>query len=720
MGLFSKRTNKKVKKEPEKPNISKEIYSRSIFLYYLFFFLSLVIVYSILKIQYGPDGVKLREEASNDQKFRLKTSYAKRGDILDHKDRLLSTSIPNYHIYMDFKAEGLVDSVFNKDVGALSVALHGFFKDKKAKIYEDSLRSWYRAGYRYKRVSPRRINYLELKEVLKFPLYSRGRHKGGFMLDTLNKRFFPNGNLARRTIGRKNETGSNYGIEGFFDKELSGINGLTATQKISGNFWMPVKDERNVAPIDGYDVVSTLDIEVQRVAEDALRKQLTDNDALWGTAILMEVETGEIRAIANLSQNKENKTEYYEDYNHAIGQNMEPGSTFKLVSLMALLDDAKAPIDTQFNTDGGVVKIGSAIIRDSHSGGYGTISLRKCFEVSSNTCFAKAVNKYYAPRPNKFVDYLDKIKFNESFNLQIAGERMPLVRRPKDKYWDGTTLTMMAYGYALMMTPLRTLALYNAIANNGELVRPRFVTEIRNKGVTIKTFPKEVMAEKICTDQTLHEIQSSLEGVVNDGTARFVLLNNNYKVAGKTGTAQVAKGKFGYTVNGGRYYLATIVGYFPADKPKYSCIVAIETFYPMGSGKKYYGGTLSGPVFRAIADKVYSLTPEWVDVIDRPEKARASDASKVKRVMGLPNIKRGLDEHTKVISDKFGVLKKDTTNVVVDGVPNVLKMPLRDAIYILESHKFTVRFKGNGFVKEQSLAPGVVYNVGDTINLVLE
>ncbi|MFI3267135.1 MAG: penicillin-binding protein [Rikenellaceae bacterium] len=712
--------NKKIGKDAT-PGINREMYSRSAWLLYLFIIISVSIIANILITQYGSDGDKLREVAKNQQRFDYKVSYARRGDIFDYKNRLLSTSIPNYHIYMDFKAKGLPDSVFYKEVGPLATSLSEFFKDKPAQVYKDSLMSWRDKGYRYKRVSPRRINYLELKKVLTFPIYERGRNKGGFILDTLNVRFFPNGNLAQRTIGRKNDTGTNYGIEGYFDEELKGVDGITATKKISGNFWMPIEDEKNVAPVDGYDVVSTIDIEVQRVAEDALRKQLTENEALWGTAILMEVETGEIRAIANLSQGEVDKTKYIEDGNHAVAKNMEPGSTFKLVSLMALLEDIKISIETMFDTEGGVIRIGNATVRDSHSGGYGVISLRKCFEVSSNTCFTKAIHKYYSSDPNKFVDYLEDLKLMESFNLQVAGERMPLIRRPGDKYWDGTTLTMMAYGYALMMTPLRTLSLYNAVANNGELVAPRLVTEVRdNKGNTIKTFPKNVMKESICSEQTLNEIKLSLEGVVNEGTARYVLLNENYKVAGKTGTAQVAKGKYGYNVDGGKYYLATIVGYFPADKPKYSCIVAIETFYRPGSGKTYYGGTLSGPVFRAIADKVYSLTPEWVDVIDKPQSKKQNTTER-KIDNSQPKVVRGLDTHNNVVIEKFASnVVSDTMALIEGGVKNVIGMPLRDALFLLESQNLEVKFSGSGLVNEQSLAPGSEFVQGDTITLKLK
>ncbi len=722
-------------------DIRKEILNRSLVLYYIFVGIALVIIGRMLWIQYSPEGAELRKEAEGYISFNVERTLARRGDILSHDGRILATTMPLFHLYMDFRAEGLTQEKFQANVDSLSLALANFFKDKPARAYRDSLTRWHRAGLRYKRITPRRMNYIELKELCKAPLLREGRNKGGIITDTTYRRTFPYGSLARRTIGSVNATGTKVGIEGNFDQILAGEDGRTRMQKISGNFWMPVKDEQNVNPVDGYDVQTTIDIDVQEVAESKLREQLASQEALWGTAILMEVNTGEIRAIANLTRHPDSSI--YEDYNYAIGMNMEPGSTFKLASLMALLDDAKASPYETVDTEGGVVRIGAAKVVDSHAGGFGVVNFLEMFEKSSNTGFAKAVNRYYAHNPGRFVDYLYKIGLNKSFDLQIKGETAPIIRRPGDKLWNGTTLTMMSFGYAVMLSPIHTLALYNAVANNGKYMKPLFVTAIKDGDRVVESIEPQVLNPKICSDQTLRWLKQGLEGVVNDGTAK-ILRNDHYRVAGKTGTAQVAKGRFGYTVNGGRYYLATVVGYFPADKPKYSCIVSIETFHKFGSSNIYYGGSLAGPVFRAIADKVYSQATDWADEVQKPilgsttkritvensVKApeyghpfvRGGDRRRLDSVLMALNIRdvsipnRHRDGLVAIDSGfKFRELPENPS-----GVPDVTGLPLREAVYVLESRGFRTEATGKGSVKHQEPTAGTAFVRGDTIRLTLD
>lgn len=714
--------------------IRKEIYNRSLYLYYFFLLLGAIVVFRMLYIQYSSEGFELREEAQSGRSFGTRNTPAKRGDILSYDNRMLATTIPLYHIYMDFKAEGLDDKAFNSGVDSLSISMAAFFKDKSATAYRDSLTKWRREHRRYKRITPRRINYIELKEVTGFPILRRGRNRGGMLIDTMQQRVFPHGDLARRTIGRITESGG-FGLERYFDKELSGIDGVTAVQKISGNFWMPIPDPENIEPTDGYDIVTTLDIEVQETAEEALKEQLEKHDAIWGTAILMEVSTGHIRAIANLHKQTDSKgnVEYVEDYNYGVGMNMEPGSTFKLVSLMALLDDAKANINETFDTGNGVARLTRYNIKvtDSHAGGFGRISLKRIFEVSSNIGFAKAVNKYYGDHPERFTDYLYKLGLADNFDIQIPGETAPVIRRPGDKQWNGSTLTMMSFGYAVLMTPIHTLAIYNAIANDGRYMKPMLVSEIRDRNTVVESFEPEVITDKICSPSTLRFLQESLEGVVNDGTAA-VLRNDHYRVAGKTGTAQVAKGSHGYIVNGGRYYLGSIVGYFPADKPKYSCIVAIETFKPAGSAKVYYGGALSGPVLRAIADKVYAQSPDWGNTASRPvkvsEKTLKYEREAERRAAIPPHVKGGASDRVNASAKKIGIMLKgnvsqdfirsDSASVLrpVDEnapIPNTEGMALRDAFFLLESKGLTVSATGAGVVTKQTVR-------GDSVFLVLK
>lgn len=734
-----------VKVRPQKPkDIRKEIYNRSLYLYYAFLIVATIIVIRIITIQYGPEGSELRAEAKGQKSFGTKTTEAKRGNILSSDNRLLATTIPLFDIHMDFKAEGLTDKVFEAEVGSLSIKMAEFFKDKPATAYRDSLSRWHAQRLRYKKVTPRRVNYIELKEILAFPIFNRGRNKGGVLIDTMQKRVFPHGDLARRTIGRSNNTGSKFGIEGYFDKQLAGTNGVTAVQKISGNFWMPIQSESNINPIDGYDIATTINIEVQETAEATLRDQLIKHEAIWGTAILMEVETGEIRAIANLARKEiDGKMEVVEDYNYGIGMNMEPGSTFKLVSLMALLDDAKASINESFDTESGLAYIGQYRTRvaDSHSGGFGVLSLKRIFEVSSNIGFAKAINKYYGRNPAQFIEYIYKLGLNEKFDMQIAGESAPIIRHPKDKLWNGSTLTMMSFGYAMLMTPIHTLSIYNAIANNGRLMKPLLVTEVKNRGAVIEQFEPQVITEKICSPTTLNFLKQSLEGVVNDGTAA-VLRNKNYSVAGKTGTAQVAKGKYGYMVNGGRYYLASIVGYFPADKPKYSCIVAIETYHGPGSKYTYYGGSLSGPVFRAIADKIYSQSTNWYGStpVNRASQAAeeapsSAEINSRQRATSPPQIKGGEAKRTadilkslsiqKQFSSVEGFVRPDSSSTRLTTIPlneavipDTRGMALRDAILLLESRGLRIISRGRGAIAEQTPI-NQPYQHGDTVQLVL-
>lgn len=720
---------------PSGPEIKEQILARARWLYILFLGVGALVIGRILYIQYGPDGPGLREKAVDRRSYREQAIEAKRGDILSHDYKVLATSIPTYELRMDFNVAGLTDEVFFRDVDSLALCLSSFFGDKSPAEYRRVLTEGRRhpERNRYVRLAPRRIDYLELQEVSRFPIFRLGRNKGGFIPVAVNRRVRPNGHLASRTVGSVNLTGAKVGIEGAFDPVLRGKDGSTLMQKISGNFWIPVHSKLSVEPVDGIDVVSTLDIELQDVAEKALREQLEGAGAIWGTVVVMEVATGEVRAIANLHQQPSG--EYLEDYNYAIGMSMEPGSTFKLVTLMALLDDAKADINEMVATGSGEATIAGTRVRDSHADGYGTIPLKRVFEVSSNIGFAREVNKYYGGRPKRFVDYIYGLGLQKPLGLQLKGEAPPVIRRPGDKLWNGTTLTMMSFGYALMISPIHTLTLYNAIANDGKMVKPVFVKELRQNGRTLMRFGTEVIHPRICSPSTLRFVRESLEGVVNEGTARLQLKNPYYTVAGKTGTAQVAKGRYGYNVNGGKYYLGTLVGYFPADRPRYSCIVAIETFYRPGSGKLYYGGSLAGPVFRAIADKMYAQSADW-----RRDRTLRQNRSAVREETPASSValKGGNAAAVAELLDTFGLVcpggfearrgrwvTVDTLNVLrrieprKGTIPDVRGMGLRDAVHLVESSGLHLSFSGKGRVVSQTPVPGTPAVPGDTVAVSL-
>ena len=508
--------------------------------------------------------------------------------------------------------------------------------------------------------------------------------------------------------------------------EKTGIDGSVMMQRVSGSFRVPVPDEMNVDPVDGIDVVTTLDVDIQDVAEKALRDQLIAMQADWGTAILMEVATGEIRAMANLTRYSDERV--VEDFNYAIGMNLEPGSTEKLASLITLLDDAGASLDETYDTGDGRIVIGRAKVVDSHA--CGLLTLKGVFEKSSNVGFAMAVNKYYRDDPKRFVDHLCKMGLDQPLGLQIAGEQKPVIRKPGDKWWDGTTLTMMSYGYALRLTPLKTLTFYNAVANGGKMVSPLLVKELRQYGQTLRTFGARTMVSSIASRETLEEVREAMRGVVEEGTARR-MRSRYYSVGGKTGTAQIAMGRSGYTDrNGGRHYLGTFVGYFPEDDPKYSCLVAVKTYNAPGHRRYYYGGTVAGPVFKAIADRVYVKNTAW----QKPVSETGDKSAK------KPFVKAGRVEQMREVGYRFDIPYEgrrrekpwkelasiDSTGAVYTEyderggkVPCVVGMGLKDAIYLLERQGMSVSFSGAGTVLSQSVPAGSKARRGQTVSLIL-
>lgn len=731
----------------QKSQIAKDILRRVRWLYFVFLFVAIAIFGRVVWIQYGPEGADLRAKARKIT-FEWVSISAERGDVLARDGRILATSIPMYEIRMDFAARGLVDSVFNKHVDSLAYCLSNFFKDKSTAGYKKMLTDARnkKESNRYKLISPRRINYIEEKEVSKFPIFRLGKNRGGYIKEMISKRLLPHGSLAQRTIGMTNQSGVKLGVEGAFDDQLKGTDGTSLMQRISGSFKVPVPDAMNVEPTNGMDVVTTLDVDLQDVAETALKKQLEEKGADWGTVMLMEVATGEIHAMANIS--RKNPGVFVEDFNYAIGRRIEPGSTFKLATLITLLDDANMSLDDMINCENGVAVIGPRRVVDDHR--EGVISLRRVFEVSSNIGFAKAVYEHYGKNPARFVEFIQKMGMGKPLGIDIPGEQSPLIKHPDDKkIWDKTTLVMMAYGYALEITPMHTLALFNAIANGGRMMRPHLVKEVQSYGQTVRTFGSEVINPAICSPKTVDLVKECLEGVVSDGTARLILKNPYYEVAAKTGTAQMAFNNGGYTDSkGGRNYLATMVGYFPADNPKYTCIVAIKTYYGPGNRNTYYGASLSGPVFRAVADRVYAANPSWHETVGVGDEKIVMSANDIKngqwpatkRVMGklsLPVKTEGdIGEWARITQSEGNVAAGNTAGADSEGgkpkeltagtismeenmVPDVTGMGLKDAIYLLESKGLTVAFSGKGAVKKQSVSAGTPVKKGEVVHITM-
>lgn len=667
---------------PSPPSpIKASILTRVKVLYAVLSLLCIAILAKIIWIQVGTSGDELRG-AGVRSSFQTEIIEPTRGNILADDGRILTTSLPQYELRLDFAAHGLQDSTFRKALRPLSDSLSAFFKDQPSSAYTKKLQQGYLAKNRYFSFAPRKVNFVELERIKRFPLFNLGPNTGGFIAIAKNKRVHPLGNVAGRTIGFVNSNGVKLGLEGGFDDVLRGVDGLTVKQKISGDFWIPINSDLNLEPTPGLDLVTTIDIELQDIAQTSLRERLEEVEADWGTVVIMEVSTGHIKAIANATRLKTG--EVVEDYNYAIGMSIEPGSTFKLPVLLALLDDAKMPISETMDTEGGQVTIGRARVRDSHSGGYGVVSLERAFEVSSNVAMAKAVNRYYTGREEKFVEAIKRMGIGKPTGLKIPGEGQPLVKNPKMRSkggWDGTTLTMMAYGYATHLTPLQTLTIYNAVANDGKMVRPQLVTALMSKGDTVQLFPSEVMIDQIASPSTIKLAQRAMRGVVLNGTAR-VLQSDKYTVAAKTGTAQIAIGNKGYsTSDGSRHYLGSIAGYFPAENPKYSMIIAIKTFSQVGANKIYYGVALASPVFRTIVDRIHGSSFQFLSPV--------GDGSSRDLTLGFANRQRPA---------KGAVVPTDSLSV-----PIVLGMDLRSALSVLEERGFKVRYSGRGRVASYRL-----------------
>lgn len=698
-------------------SVKKDILLRAGFIYFCFLMLGMVIIGRIVQIQFV-QGSKYREKS---KAISLKdiTIEPSRGDILATDGRLLSSSIPFYEIRMDMRAKGLDHDVFFENIDSLSLRLAKLFGDKPKSYYKQELVDAYKEGRRFYLVK-RVADFNQLKEIKNFPLFRLGKNKSGMVAMQENVRFQPHQSLASRTIGytSKADAGNLVGIEGGFDQYLRGVKGIRLMQRLSGGVWMPVNDDNEVDPMDGNDVVSTIDVNIQDVAENALRKQLLLHNAHHGCAILMEVKTGEVKAITNLERDENGN--YRELYNYAIGESTEPGSTFKLASLMAAFEDGYIQPEDTIDTGNGQLILFDKKIKDSHEEGFGKITVQQVFEKSSNVGVVKIITKCYAGKERQFIDRIYGMRLNQKLSLDIKGEGLPEIKYPGDKYWSGVSMAMMSYGYELRLAPIHILTFYNAIANDGKMVKPHFVRSVLSHGKVIKNFGTDVLVSSVCSNSTLKKVKQMLEGVVEHGTASN-LKNTTYKIAGKTGTAQIAKQHQGYQKQGVSYQ-ASFVGYFPAGNPKYSCIVVVNA----PSNSVYYGNLVAGPVFKEISDKVYATSLKIQPVISRGKMAVDIPYSKTGLKKDLDYIfdKLDIDVADKSIKSEWVSTSKNDVAVnysnrfvVKKLVPNVVDMGLRDALYLLENAGLRVIVRGRGKVTSQTIAPGTMVQQGATIVL---
>jgi len=694
-------------------NIKKSILVRVriAFLCVLVFAICVGAKISHIQFAEGEKWTKLAEEIHYDYK-KVK---ATRGNIYSDNGSLLATSLPFYKVAMD---PTLVrKDVFRKGIDSLALMLSRFYKDRSARDYKEMITDARENDRQYIVLNRKQVNYQRKKEMMEWPIFREGRFKGGVIFEKMDVRYNPFSNLSRRTIGFVNEDNKGAGLEYSFNEALGGQDGEALFQKIAGGSWKPVFDGNNTKAIDGLDIQTTIDINLQDVAETSLYRAMQQHNADEGTVVVMEVKTGHIKAISNLSSDGDG--DYYEKFNHAVGGSIEPGSTFKLVTMIALLEDTNIELSDSIGTGNGEFTFYKKKVKDHHEGGFGTISIQQAFELSSNVAMAKLVDKYFGTKPSRFLEHVDQLRLSRPLGLQITGEAYPKITRPADKDWSGITLPWMSYGYGFEISPLHTLALYNAVANDGKMIKPMFVTSISKADDVKKEFETETLNNKICSGKTLSKLKIMLEGVVENGTAKN-LRNANYRIAGKTGTAQI--------LERGRYekkYITSFVGYFPAHAPKYSAIVLIKN----PKGIYQYGNSVAGPVFKDIADNIYSRD---INLHTAMEKKQVLEEGV------FPTIRAGKQEELTMLSNELGVSNHSTTEeewikaarngsavvwkknpVVKEHVPDVTGMTFRDAIYLLEKSGLRVSYEGKGRVTEQSLAPGTRISKGGRIYLRL-
>ena len=651
-----------------------------------------------------------------------------RGQIYAINGNVLATSVPIFEVRWDSKSEAINWDTFDAELDSLSQGLSQILGDRSPREYREVLRNGRNLGRRNTLIA-RRASYIQQKRLAKLPFIRRGRFKSGFTFSRTEQRRKPFGDLASRTIGiDRNE--NRVGLEASWNTELSGSVGKQIQRRVAGGEWMPVSDDFIVEPHAGLDVISSIDMHLQDVASNALRQQLQTHDAAWGTVVLMEVETGMIRAMANLTRSTSEPqegepAEYFESFNHAIGTAVEPGSTFKLASLMAAMNDGDVKPEDEIDTGNGVTYFYGKRMSDSNAdeGGSGILKTSEIFEVSSNVGTALTIKKAFGENQQGFLDALERIGVPSATGVRLAGESQPLVyENVGDGRWSGLSLTQMSIGYEVTQTPLQTLTLYNAVANGGTSLRPQLVERLENNGQVVKVFKPEVLKQSICSKRVLDACQSMLKRVADpegNGTAQYVFAKSPYRVAGKTGTARIA-GPNGYD---GRYR-ASFAGYFPAESPRYSCIVVIAD---TKSGV-YYGSSIAGPVFRELANKVYATDPSFhttsagllAEKCKLPGSKDGAQTDLIQLYQALEMPYQGNssgDWVTVTTSDSVAVLRP--RSIEANRVPDVRGMGLRDALYLLENAGLQVKTLGMGTVRRQSIAPGSDLTTSQAITLEL-
>lgn len=693
-------------------NIKKSILLRVrvAFLFVLLFAIAVVVKINHIQMVQGEKWVTMGEQIS----FDYKKVKATRGNIYSDNGSLLATSLPFYKVAFDATLPN--EKIFDAGVDSLARKLSAFYRDKPYLEYKRLLIDARKAGKQYIIINRKQIGYQDKKMMAEWPIFREGRLRGGVIFEKVDVRYRPFANLSRRTIGFVNENEKGAGLEYSFNDQLSGQDGYAYYQKIAGGVWKPVFDRENIKATNGLDLQTTIDINLQDVAETALHKAMRQHNADDGLVVVMEVKTGAVKAIANLSS--DGKGNFYEKFNFAAGGLFEPGSTFKLITMMALLEDSNIELTDSIDTGNGEHMFYKNRVRDHEEGGLGKITIREAFEHSSNVAMAKLADKNFGTRPQKFMDHVERLKIHQPLGIQISGEPQPKFKWPGQKGWSGISLPWMAYGYGIEITPLHTLTMYNAVANNGKMIKPVFVESVKRADSEKENFSTEVIVGKICSGKTLNKLKMMLEGVVENGTAKGIR-GTHYRIAGKTGTAQI--------LENGRYtkkYITSFVGYFPAHEPKYSAIVLIKN----PRGWHQYGSNVAAPVFKEIADNIYS----------RDINLHLAMEKKYVEPGIFPVIRAGNQEELTMLCNELGISNHSSSeedwvrtsikgnsinwrkNTIGQGiVPDVQGMTFRDALYLLEQSGLTVIYEGKGRVVSQSLTAGRKVSKGDRIYIQL-
>ncbi|MGB1019416.1 MAG: penicillin-binding protein, partial [Chitinophagales bacterium] len=670
-----------------------------------------------MKIQFV-EGKELRHLADSLTVY-YKTIEPERGNIYTENGDLMSTSLPFFEIRMDFRSEAMTDSLFNKNVDSLAYVFAKEIGNKTKAAYKKDLIKNRQKGNRYYLVK-RNVKYPQLQAMKKWPFFREGRYKSGMIILQKNERKTPFGMLAHRTIGYVRDEGKvKVGIEGKFDDYLKGVKGEILVQKIARGNSIPLNGKGDIQPKTGQDIYLNIDVNMQDLAESALVRSLKDNNADHGSVILMEVSTGKIKAISNLNYNK-NLNRYIESYNYAVGEATEPGSTFKLISMAALIDDGFVNIDDVVNLEGGEKKYADRIMRDDHHDEeQNDVTVSQAFAMSSNVAVSKLTQDFYGKNYNKFYDKLKSFHITNPVGIEIEGEALPVIYPPKE--WSLVSLPWMSIGYEVQLTPLQTLTFYNAIANNGKMMKPYLVSSIKEYDNVVKQFKPVVIDKRVVSESTVQSLRAMLIDVVENGTARNIK-SSNVSMAGKTGTSIVADRDKGYT---NKIYQASFAGFFPAENPKYSCIVVINN--PRNG--RIYGTEVAAPVFGEIANKIYAKDMQMhKNIEEKPVKVNSS----------LPLIGNVQSTDAKMIynnlgfsfhSDEgveYGITQKQNNSVglkvnpmIENLMPNVVGMDLRDAFYVLENRGLKIIYRGKGKVKKQSIAVGKRISEGAIVELDL-